>query len=63
MDEAALTGMTLTAPPPTLERHEEACAAAATELSELGVGAQLTRNPCIQGRFVDSGSDVWCMSG
>ena len=45
MDEAALTGMTLTAPPPTLERHEEACAAAATELSELGVGAHADLEP------------------
>jgi hypothetical protein len=32
MDEAALTGMTLTAPPPKLERTEEACAAAADEI-------------------------------
>jgi pimeloyl-ACP methyl ester carboxylesterase len=39
MDEAALTGMTLTAPPPKLERSEEACAAAADELSSLGVAA------------------------
>ena len=45
MDEAALTGMTLTAPPPTLERHEEACTAAATELSELGVGAHADPEP------------------
>ena len=45
LDEAALTGMTLTAPPPTLERHEEACAAAATELSELGVGAHVDPEP------------------
>src|SRR4029079_17462112 len=37
--------MTLTAPPPTLERHEEACAAAATELSELGVGAHVDPEP------------------
>ena len=45
MDEAALTGMTLTAPPPKLERHEEACAAAAAELSELGVGAHADPEP------------------
>src|SRR6476620_1959430 len=45
MAEAALTGMTLTAPPPTLERHEEACAAAATELSELGAGAPAAPAP------------------
>ena len=45
LDEAALTGMTLTAPPPKLERHEEACAAAAAELSELGVGAHADPEP------------------
>ena len=45
MDEAALTAMTLTAPPPTLERHEEACAAAAAELSELGAGAHADPEP------------------
>lgn len=38
MDEAALTGMTLAAPPPKLERSVESCAVAAEELSELGVG-------------------------
>jgi pimeloyl-ACP methyl ester carboxylesterase len=45
MDEAALTGMTLTAPPPRLERSEQACAAAARELSELGVGAHADPEP------------------
>jgi hypothetical protein len=39
MDEAALTGMTLTAPPPKLERSEHACEAAADELSTLGMSA------------------------
>jgi pimeloyl-ACP methyl ester carboxylesterase len=39
MDEAALTGMTLTAPPPKLERSEQACAEAADELAALGTGA------------------------
>jgi hypothetical protein len=39
MDEAALTGMTLTAPPPKLERSEQGCAAAADELAALGTGA------------------------
>jgi hypothetical protein len=39
IDEAALTGMTLTAPPAKLERTEEACAAAAEELSKLGADA------------------------
>ncbi|MDY6996560.1 MAG: alpha/beta hydrolase [Actinomycetota bacterium] len=37
LDELALTGMTLTAPPPRLERTAESCAAAAAELSALGV--------------------------
>jgi hypothetical protein len=37
LDELALTGMTLTAPPPKLERPVGSCAAAAEELCELGV--------------------------
>ena len=37
LDEVALSGMTLTAPPPKLERTIEACGAAATELSGLSV--------------------------
>jgi pimeloyl-ACP methyl ester carboxylesterase len=37
MDEVALSGMTLTAPPPRLERSVESCAVAAEELSTLGV--------------------------
>ncbi len=37
MDEVALSGMTLTAPPPTLERSAKSCVAAAEELSTLGV--------------------------
>jgi hypothetical protein len=45
MDEAALTGMTLTAPPPTLARSEKACAAAADELSALGAGAHAVPEP------------------
>src|SRR5690242_12880624 len=45
MDEAALTGMTLTAPPPELERSEQACAAAADELSERGIGAHTDPEP------------------
>jgi pimeloyl-ACP methyl ester carboxylesterase len=45
MDEAALTGMTLTAPPPKLERSEQACAAAADELSALGMGAHADPDP------------------
>lgn len=37
MDEVALSGMTLTAPAPRLERSAESCVAAADELSTLGV--------------------------
>jgi pimeloyl-ACP methyl ester carboxylesterase len=37
LDELALTGMTLTAPPPTLERSAESCLAVADELLSLGV--------------------------
>jgi pimeloyl-ACP methyl ester carboxylesterase len=37
MDELTLSGMTLTAPPPKLERSVESCAAAAAELSTLGI--------------------------
>src|SRR6187200_2794620 len=43
--EVLLDEATLTAPPPKLERHEEACAAAAAELSELGVGAHADPEP------------------
>ena len=45
MDEAALTGMTLTAPPPKLERSVAACQAAADELSELGSQAHADPEP------------------
>ena len=46
MDEVALSGMTLTAPPPRLERSAESCAAAADELSTLGVaGANAEPEP------------------
>jgi pimeloyl-ACP methyl ester carboxylesterase len=37
LDELALSGMTLTAPPPRLERTLDSCAAAAEELSALSV--------------------------
>ncbi len=37
LDELALSGMTLTAPPPRLERTVDSCQAAAVELSALGV--------------------------
>lgn len=42
MDEAALTGMMLPAPPPTLERSVESCTVAAEELSALGVAGAHT---------------------
>ncbi|MDG4664637.1 alpha/beta hydrolase [Mycobacterium sp. 236(2023)] len=42
LDELALTGMTLTAPPPKLERSVASCAAAASELGALGVGGAHT---------------------
>ncbi len=46
LDELALTGMTLTAPPPKLERSVESCAAAAQELSGRGVaGAHAEPDP------------------
>jgi pimeloyl-ACP methyl ester carboxylesterase len=45
MDEAALTGMTLAAPPPELERTEETCRAAAEELSALAAGAHSEPEP------------------
>ena len=37
LDELALTGMTLTAPPPMLERSAGSCAPAASEVAALGV--------------------------
>ncbi len=46
LDELALSGMTLTAPPPKLERSADSCQAAADELSSLGVsGAHAAPNP------------------
>jgi hypothetical protein len=44
-DELALTGMTLTAPPPKLERSIESCVAAAEELSGLGMRAHVDPEP------------------
>lgn len=47
-DELALTGMTLTAPPPKLERSLQSCEAAAAELSSLGVaGANADPDPLL----------------
>ncbi len=46
LDELALSGMTLTAPPPKLERTLASCEAAAEELSALGVeGAHASPEP------------------
>lgn len=46
LDELALTGMTLTAPPPTLKRSVGSCTAAAAELGALGVaGAHTAPEP------------------
>src|SRR5690348_6488950 len=46
LDELALAGMTLTAPPPKLERTLASCQAAADELSGLGVdGAHADPEP------------------
>ena len=45
LDELALTAFTLTAPPPKLERSAQSCAAAAQELSALGVGAHAEPDP------------------
>lgn len=46
LDELALSAMTLTAPPPRLERTVEACTAAAEELAALGVdGAHIAPQP------------------
>ena len=46
LDELALSGMTLTAPPPKLERTFDACVVAANELSGLGVaGANAEPEP------------------
>ena len=46
LDELALTGMTLTAPPPRLERSTASCVAAAAELGGLGIaGANAEPEP------------------
>ena len=46
LDELALSGMTLTAPPPKLERTADSCAAAAAELTGLGLaGAHSAPEP------------------
>ncbi len=46
LDELALSGMTLTAPPPRLERTLDSCVTAAEELSALGVeGAHAAPEP------------------
>jgi hypothetical protein len=45
LDELALTGFTVTASPPTPERSAQSCAAAAEELSALGVAANAEPEP------------------
>ncbi|MBO0677430.1 alpha/beta hydrolase [Mycolicibacterium sp. S2-37] len=46
LDELALTGMTLTAPPPKVERSIQSCAAAAAQLAGAGVaGAHTAPEP------------------
>ncbi|PRC44789.1 alpha/beta hydrolase, partial [Mycobacterium sp. ITM-2017-0098] len=46
LDELALSGMTLTAPPPRLERSVQSCADAGAELASLGVsGANADPHP------------------
>jgi pimeloyl-ACP methyl ester carboxylesterase len=50
LDELALTGFTLTSAPPKLERSAASCAAAAEELSRLGVaGAHVGPDPLQMG--------------
>jgi len=52
LDELALSGMTLTAPPPKLERTLDSCTAAADELSAwVSSGHTPHRKPCGSGRF------------
>lgn len=48
LDELALSGMTLTAPPPKLERSVDSCSAAADELSGLGVAGAHTEPAPLQ---------------
>jgi pimeloyl-ACP methyl ester carboxylesterase len=52
LDELALSGMTLTAPPPKLERTLDACTAAAEELSGLGVERANTEPEPLQERSI-----------
>lgn len=48
LDELALSGMTLTAPPPTLPRSVQSCVDAAAELAVLGVSGANTDPPPLQ---------------
>ena len=50
LDELALSGMTLTAPPPKLERPLAICEAAAEELSALGVERAHARTGTVEGQ-------------
>ncbi|CAA0095010.1 putative protein [Mycolicibacterium vanbaalenii] len=48
LDELALSGMTLTAPPPKLERTADSCAAAADELTGLGLAGAHGAPPALR---------------
>lgn len=52
LDELALTGMTLTAPPPALERTLASCEPAAKELSELGIEGAHTEPEALRVRDI-----------
>ncbi|KUI09665.1 esterase [Mycolicibacterium acapulense] len=52
LDELALTGMTLTAPPPRLERTVESCAAASEELEGLGMGGVHVEPDALRPRMI-----------
>lgn len=52
LDELALTGMTLTAPPPKLERTVESCAAAADELIGFGMAGVHTEPDPLQPKTI-----------
>ncbi len=58
LDELALSGMTLTAPPPKLERTVDACAAAADGVVRAQRGSRQCRagSRCGSGPFGDAGS-------
>ena len=60
LDELALSGMTLTAPPPKLERTVDACAAAAKNCrGSAWRRPTQSRIRCRSSRFDDAGSGGW----